>query len=276
MNRAETVKTEYSLDDYFSGREIYGNDFNAEQIEEWYKDEQEGYANLGAKDSGTYRYGYHALNKLFGFESLGEREFEHALGIGSAYGHEFEPIAERIRRISIIDSSRHFEVSHIKGTPVDYQRADPAGDLPLADGSVDLVTCFGVLHHIPNVSKVVGEMARCLKQEGLLLLREPIVSMGDWRTRRNGLTKRERGLPLGPFTRVIEEAGFRSVNLVLFGFSPLVKLMQTVSAQPYNNRHFVHIDRVLSRLFLWNYTYHRTSIFSKFSPSAGYWVLEKI
>ncbi|MGA1822599.1 MAG: hypothetical protein ACMUIG_08725, partial [Thermoplasmatota archaeon] len=38
--------------------------------------------NLGAKDSGTYRYGYHALNKLFGFESLGEREFEHALGIG--------------------------------------------------------------------------------------------------------------------------------------------------------------------------------------------------
>ena len=44
---------------YFSGEKLYGDDFTLNQIEEWYKDEQEGFANLGPKDRQNYRYGWH-------------------------------------------------------------------------------------------------------------------------------------------------------------------------------------------------------------------------
>ena len=40
---------------------------------------------------------------------------------------------------------------------------EPSGALPVADGHFDLATCFGVLHHVPNVSAVVAELARCLR-----------------------------------------------------------------------------------------------------------------
>lgn len=55
----------------------------------------------------------------------------------------------------------------------------------------DLITCLGALHRIPNVSMVVNELYRCLGKGGYLLLREPVVSMGDWSVPREGLTKRE-------------------------------------------------------------------------------------
>jgi hypothetical protein len=38
-----------------------------------------------------------------------------------------------------------------------------------------------------------------LKPNGYLLLREPIISMGDWSFPRKGLTKNERGIPVSFF-----------------------------------------------------------------------------
>ena len=65
------------------GEQLYGDDFTPEQIARWYVDEQEGYANLGAKDEKSYRYYYHATNRLLGYRHLPDRRFAHALGIGS-------------------------------------------------------------------------------------------------------------------------------------------------------------------------------------------------
>jgi hypothetical protein len=47
---------------YLSGRELWGDDFGAEKIEQWFADEREAYADLGASageatastDSGTF------------------------------------------------------------------------------------------------------------------------------------------------------------------------------------------------------------------------------
>jgi hypothetical protein len=51
-----------NIDIYLDGKLLYGNDFDDTQIAEWYADEEEGYANLGAKDAAAYKYAYHDLN----------------------------------------------------------------------------------------------------------------------------------------------------------------------------------------------------------------------
>ena len=38
------------IEEYLSGRTLYGDDFTPAQIRDWFADEQEGYATLGAAD----------------------------------------------------------------------------------------------------------------------------------------------------------------------------------------------------------------------------------
>lgn len=107
--------------DYLEGKKLYGDDFSQAEINEWYIDELEGYADLGAKDRGSYDYEYHELNKFHAFSLIKNRNFKKALGIGSAYGDEFMPIANNIEHITIIDPSEVFSsVKKIANTPCEY------------------------------------------------------------------------------------------------------------------------------------------------------------
>ncbi len=56
-----------NVQQYFSGKKLYGDDFSIEQIMEWYEDEKDAYFNLGKKSRDNYKYGYHALNYGYGF-----------------------------------------------------------------------------------------------------------------------------------------------------------------------------------------------------------------
>jgi SAM-dependent methyltransferase len=132
--------------------------------------------------------------------------------------------------------------------PVTAVRAQAGGDLPLADASVDLVTCFNVLHHIPNVSHVLSEFARVLSPGGLLLLREPTTSMGgNWGTRRPGLTPHERGVPPSYLRSKRTSRGFALERASFALFPPVLKLWQLGPA-PYNSRILTALDRLLCRL----------------------------
>jgi SAM-dependent methyltransferase len=44
---------------------------------------------------------------------------------------------------------------------------------PLADGSVDRVACFDAFHHVPNKTRVLGEMFRVLRPGGWVCFAEP-------------------------------------------------------------------------------------------------------
>lgn len=37
------------MNEFLSGKKLFGDDFTLEQIEQWYKDETEAYADLGAR-----------------------------------------------------------------------------------------------------------------------------------------------------------------------------------------------------------------------------------
>ena len=184
VNRV-TNTDEKDVDACLSGNKLIGDDYDVEAIRDWFIDEGEGYAELGAKDRDSYSYKYHALNEMHGFAALPDYPVGHALGLGSAYGDEFCPIINRIKRITILDPSEQFKVTEIKGVPVDYQKPSPSGVIPFDDSDFELVTCLGVLHHIPNVSFVTSEIGRVLKRGCHALIREPCISMGDWRQQRH-------------------------------------------------------------------------------------------
>ncbi len=260
---------------YFSGRKLYGNDFSQDQIDAWFADEADGYFNLTQSGDGEYAYGYHALNMKHGYSALPKRRFGHVLGIGSAYGDELEPILAHSDRVSILEPSDGFKGTVLKGVPVSYVKPVAAGDMPFDSDSLDLITCFGVLHHIPNVSKIVDEFYRVLKPGGYALVREPIISMGDWRKPRTGLTKRERGIPLPVLRGFVEQAGFKVVRERKCMFSLTSRLKHIISGSVFNNPAIVALDAVLSALPIWPRVYHARNGLQKLRPTAVYYVLQK-
>lgn len=265
------------MEAYFSGKKLYGNDFSQEQIDAWFADEADGYFNLTQSGDGDYAYGYgyHALNKWHGYSALPKRRFVHVLGIGSAYGDELGPILAQCDRVSILEPSDGFKSTVLNGVPVSYVKPVASGDMPFDSNSFDLVTCLGVLHHIPNVSKVVEELHRVLKPGGYALVREPIISMGDWRKPRMGLTRHERGIPLPLLRGFVKEAGFNVVRERKCMFSLTSKLKHVVSGSVFNQAFVVALDALLSALPIWPKAYHARSALHKLRPRAVYYVLKK-
>ena len=263
------------MERYLSGAALYGDDLAEEELAAWYADETEAYADLGSKDAASYRYRYHALNAWHAFRHLPpDRHFSRALGFGSAYGEEFAPLSSRIGELTIIESSNAFVRPEVCGVPTRYLKPGPFGKLPLEDGAFDLVTCFGVLHHLPNVSFVVGELARVMRVGGYLLLREPIVSMGDWRKPRPGLTKRERGIPIAILREIAGRKRLELVHESLCQF-PLSHRFINAAFKGYNNLAAVWLDALCAAALRWNLRYHARTALQKLRPSAAYLVLRK-
>ena len=274
----ETGSPKSGIGDYsrhLAGDAIYGDDFSQEQLNEWYQDEKDAYSRLVGPDRKTYRYVYHSLNRKHGFSLIGERRFRTVLAFGAAYGHELIPVLGQIERLTIVDSSEAFRGNSIGGVPVTYHLARPDGRLTFPDGMFDLITCFGVLHHIPNVSYVFSELVRCLSGDGYLLLREPIISMGDWRRPRVGLSPHERGIPLSEFRRLISRSTLDVVNEALCQFGGLARAAHMLRCVPYNSGIWVSLDAVLCRLFSRRTDYHTMRPWRRFRPSSVFYVLRK-
>lgn len=268
------------MDNYIKGRGLYGDDFSLEQIEKWYEEESEGYANLGSKDISNYVYRYHEVNKMYGFSKLKKiNHFENALGIGSAWGHEFEPIISKISKITIVEPSDNLISTKIGNLTPTYVKPNVDGSLIFNSGTFDLITCFGTLHHIPNVSFVLKEIIRVLKPNGYLLLREPIISMGDWRFPRQGLTKNERGIPLSFFEAIFKNESVEIIScLHCFTMTTfLQRLMGSLLKKPiYSYKLYLIVDRALSEIFKRNVKYHALNKISRIAPVSIYYVIRKL
>jgi len=260
------------MDKYFQGKALYGDDFNLKQIKEWYEDEKEGYSSL---DESKRDYEFHALNKFHGFNKIPkDKKFSKALGLGSAYGYEFLPVIKRIKNLFIIEPSKRLRLRELYGKKINYRSPKPSGDIPFDDRSFDLICCFSVLHHIPNVSHVLSEMTRVTRKGGYILIREPTVSMGDWKKERKGVTKRERGIPLDLFREMINKQNLEIVSerRILFPTTRRIKLFGRFAC---NMGFFVMIDYVFSKIFSFNKKYHAESSIDKLQPQAVFYVLKK-
>ncbi len=271
--------SQIDFDKYLSGEKLYGNDFTPEQIETWYQEESEGYANLGNTDSSDYFYGYHEMNKLHGFSKIENRKYTNALGIGSAWGHEFMPVIENIEQLTLLEPSTQMQTVKIGNLIPTYVKPRPDGIINFNDNTFDLITCFGVLHHIPNVSFVLNELIRVLMPGGFMMIREPFVSMGDWRKPRNGLTKNERGIPLSIFETAFNNHRIKvlSKNYCFTNTSVIQRLTGKFLKKPiYSFKPYVVFDKSISKILKRNVRYHPTNPIHKIGPSNVFYVVQKI
>jgi ubiquinone/menaquinone biosynthesis C-methylase UbiE len=267
------------MTEYFKADKLYGDDFSFEQIKQWYNEETEGYADLGSKNKISYSYGYHIMNQIHGYNKINKINFENVLGFGSAWGYEFEPIIKKIKNLTIIEPSDNLVNNRIGNLNPKYVKPNIDGSLPFDDNSFDLITCFGTLHHIPNVSFVISELVRVLKTNGYLLLREPIISMGDWREKRRGLTKNERGIPISFFDT---ELGRYSIEIVSkeYCFTVTSLIQRAIGfffKKPiYSYKTYVVLDKYISSFLKKNIRYHATRKINKIGPQSIFYVIKKL
>ena len=232
-----------------------------------------------SKNKAEYRYNYHNLNLVHGYNKIKSKTLENALGLGSAYGFEFEPIINRISNITIIEPSDLLINNKIGGLIPRYVKPNVNGDLPFNDNSFEIITCFSTLHHIPNVSYVISELIRVLKPNCYLLIREPIISMGDWRNHRNGLTKNERGIPLEIFDKIFR---LHKVEVVSkqHHFTATAMLQRTFGflfKHPiFSYKSYIILDKFISKILSFNTKYHATNKLQRISPQAIFYVIKKM
>jgi SAM-dependent methyltransferase len=265
-----------------SGRRLYGDNFSSDQIREWYDSEVTGYFDLLSDHyritdaDNQYNYEYDALNQFHAIRMLRKRRFDTCLALGCAAGDDIAPLAPVVRRFIAIEPAEKWWHSDIGGRPAVYMRPTAIGDIKIDSATVDLATSFGVLHHIPNVSHVVGEIARVLKPGGLFVLREPISSMGDWRKARAGLTANERGLPMGWFESLARTTGFRILARHACMFGPLSTITKKLGISlPFSRMPIVKLDWFISEALRWNARYWRDTFAKKIAPSSAFWILER-
>lgn len=273
-----------SLSAYLDGSRLYGDSFNSAQIETWYKDEEEGYSNLIRNKEQTYNYSYRELDKMYFFDFIKQRTDKVDIcGLGSAFAHEFIPVLDNAKSITVIEPSNFFHQDSLNGFPITYKKPTLTGKLDFENEVFDVITCFSVLHHIPNVTYILKELLRCLKQGGILFIREPVVSMrepifsiADFSSPKAGLSRRERGIPIQFFERFIQNSNLELKRKITMGI-PINKIFWFAfkNKSVYNSKTGVMIDRILSSLLFWNVKYHSYNKYNRIRPSMVLLVLEK-
>jgi SAM-dependent methyltransferase len=260
-----------------SGKELWGDDFGPHEVTEWFADEQEGYADLAnTRSHSVDSYEYNGLNSFHGFRHLPDRHFESVLGFGSGYGGEFLPILSSIGTLTILEPSLQLRSKELRGKSVRYVEPAPNGLMPFKDASFDLVLCFDALHHVANVTTILREIGRVTAPAGWVLIREPVVSMGDWRCYRGGLTKRERGIPRRVLETGIEAAGFTIRRSQLCVFPATNRVGRLLGRRPFSSLRGAALDRALCVATAWNLRYHARHAWEKVRPTGVFVVAEQI
>jgi 2-polyprenyl-3-methyl-5-hydroxy-6-metoxy-1,4-benzoquinol methylase len=270
------------IKDCLRGKLLYGDNFNPSKIKIWFEEEKEGYSNLKTNELENLSndiYHYHNLNSLYGFSKFfKKKKFNKVLGIGAAGGHEFEPIKGLINQLYILEPSSDLKNNKISGIEINYNQPNMLGKMDYQDNSFDLITSFGVLHHIPNVSFVMSEIHRVLNIGGFFLVREPIISMGDWRNERYGLTKNERGIPISIFKQIIKSNDFEIIaESYCFTLTTIInKTFGRFLKHPiYYYKTYLLIDKFISNALKSNIKYFAKNKFNKLYPQNVYFVLKK-
>ncbi|HWZ61731.1 MAG TPA: class I SAM-dependent methyltransferase [Steroidobacteraceae bacterium] len=269
--------------DIRAGRTLAGDDFTGEQLATWLAQEKEAFYQAdGANSEVDPWYSYmRFLNETLGFARLDADAVapKSVLVIGPGSGTEIEQFARRNPqwRLHFLESSENFSRSLTRKWPNSaIIHPTVAGDIELASASQSLVCAFSVLHHIPNVSKVLREVSRVLAPGGTLLVREPCSSMGDWRLPRSA-TPNERGIGRRLLVEIAQRCGLEPARPpVPILFEPLNRVFKGLLARGALSFPALYaVDRVVSALVSVNDHYWRDRWHKKLGPSAYFYVFRK-
>lgn len=263
------------MKEYFSGEKLYGDDFSPVQIEEWYRQEAEAYASMYGVNTSEENFS-HTINIMYGYKYLTKgATIDKALGLGASWGYEFLPLIDRIKELHIVDSSEQTSGRKLGPLVPIYHRAEISGKIDFPDNTFDHINALSTLHHIPNVTFVLNELFRVLKKGGYMLLREPVTTMGDWRSKREGLTVNERGIPPRILDKIIADAGMQIVEKHYY--SAMTSFLRRLSGDNpfFSSRFYFTIDKYLSKMLAFNMHYHPVKKRERICPQAVFYVLKK-
>ena len=198
------------------------------------------------------------------------------LGLGVASGADIEKLAPVVDEFIAIEPDERWWRGSIGGRPTTWLKPTAQGTIARPDATVDLAVSVSALHHIPNVSYLNREITRTLKKGGILVIREPVVSMGDWRKPRRGLTKRERGIPPKVLLEVLKSSGLNILKVTPWDCPISLRIARALRIwRPYDSSNIVAIDRICSLGLQWNMHYHAGNVFQRMAPSSLFIIAEK-
>lgn len=115
----------------------------------------------------------------YAFYLLGDVRGKTVLDLGCGSGENIPALLARGANVVALDLSR--ELAELARQRVGMTISHPAPpilvasayDVPLRDGSVDLILCASLLHHL-NIPRAMDEVRRLVKPGGLVVVKEPV------------------------------------------------------------------------------------------------------
>lgn len=267
-----------------NGDELAGDNFSEEKIEKWFIQEQEAYYEMDSEHdlaSDPWYVYMRYVNEKLGFKYINrlKRKNGAMLVIGPGPGVEVDKFCSSNSdwQLFFLEASENY-MTELQRKFLNSCIVKPRinGAIDLEDNKVDAVVAFSVLHHIPNVSKLISESFRVLNSGGILLVREPCSSMGDWRYKRSA-TPNERGISKQLLLKMANEAGFILLHKPIpIIFEPINTILKkTIGFSFIPNSLLYIIDSIISKIVSFNDYYWRDKWYKKIGPSSFFYVFVK-
>lgn len=115
----------------------------------------------------------HAAEEIAIRRLLKGKHFRHAVDVGGGYGRLCVLLEEYADHVTLAEPSQQqldIAKDFLKDHPEVDRKLMQADDLKFRDGTVDLLTLIRVMHHLPEPSTELGEIARVLSDDGIAII----------------------------------------------------------------------------------------------------------
>ncbi len=115
----------------------------------------------------------HAAEELAIKTLLKGKHFRHAVDVGGGYGRLCLLLQHYAKRVTLAEPSQQqldIAADFLKNYPQIERKLLQADELKFPHGTVDLVTMIRVMHHLPDPSAELQEIARILSDDGVFIL----------------------------------------------------------------------------------------------------------
>ncbi len=180
----------------------------------------------------------HAAEEMALRRLLSGKHFKNAVDIGGGYGRLCIFLEKYASKVTLAEPSQQqldIAKDFLKGHPEVDRKLMQADDLKFKDGSVDLITMIRVMHHLPDPSTELKEIARVLSDDGYA-----IVEVANYAHGRNRLKYALKGkkLPVQPVD-IRSKAHQNKDEIAFVNHNPHTVIKQLAHAG-------LKVDRILS------------------------------
>lgn len=195
----------------------------------------------------------HAAEEIAIRKLLRGKHFRHAVDVGGGYGRLclfLENYADKVTLAEPSQQQLDIAKDFLKGHPEIDRKLMQAADLKFKDGSVDLLTMVRVMHHLPDPSVELAEIARVLSDDGVAIIE--FANYVHMRNRLKHIVRRQR-MPVKPVD-IRSEANKKADEIPFVNHNPYTVLrqlehagLQTECVLSVSNLRSVRLKQVMPR-----------------------------